>query len=223
MMQLLSLWKYFLWIQSIRPCFWAGEKKLMWFLFMKNRFIYLSIVNNYRPESLLPVASKIFEVICNNLLNDIEPESLLNINQSSFRANDSCTKRLISITHEIYRAFSSSPSLEDRGIFSDLSKAFYKVWYQRLLSNLNLSESVENCSIFLDNIFLIGFKGYYWIAKNLARVPQGSILGPLLFLVYTNDLPDGLSYFTQLFADDASLFSVVQDLNELAKFSNLWP
>ena len=100
MMQLLSLWKYFLWIQSIRPCFWAGEKKLMWFLFMKNICIYLSIVNNYRPESLLPVASKIFVVICNNLLNDIEPESLLNINQSSFRANGSCTKRLISITHE---------------------------------------------------------------------------------------------------------------------------
>ena len=87
--------------------------------------------------SLLPVASKIFEkAIYHNLLNYIERENLLNINQSGFRANDSCINQLISITHEIYRAFNCNPSLEVRGIFLDLSKAFDKVWHQGLLFKL---------------------------------------------------------------------------------------
>ena len=84
------------------------------------------IVNNYRPVSLLPVASIIFEKAkCNNLLNYIERENLLHINQSGFRANDSCINHLIFTTHEIYPAFNCSPSLEVRGIFLDLSKAFF--------------------------------------------------------------------------------------------------
>ena len=87
--------------------------------------------------SLLPIASKIFEkAIYHNLLNYIERENLLNINQSGFRANDSCINQLISITHEIYRAFNCNPSLEVRGIFLDLSKAFDKVWHQGLLFKL---------------------------------------------------------------------------------------
>ena len=95
------------------------------------------IVNNYRPVLLLPVASKIFEkAIHHNLLNYIECENLLNIKQFGFLANDSCINQLISITHEIYRAFNCNPSLEVRGIFLDLSKAFDKVWHQGLLFKL---------------------------------------------------------------------------------------
>ena len=87
--------------------------------------------------SLLPVASKNFEkAIYHNLLTYIERENLLNINQSGFRANDSCINQLISITQEIYRAFNCKPSLEVRGIFLHLSKAFDKLWHQGLLFKL---------------------------------------------------------------------------------------
>ena len=87
--------------------------------------------------SLLPVASKNFEkAIYHNLLTYIERENLLNINQSGFRANDSCINQLISITQEIYCAFNCNPSLEVRGIFLHLSKAFDKLWHQGLLFKL---------------------------------------------------------------------------------------
>ena len=159
MMQLLILWKYFLWIQSIRPCFLADGKKLMWVLFQKKNiyiYIYIYIVDNYRPVSLLPIASKIFEkAVYHSLLNYFECENLLNINQSGFCANDSCINQLISITCEVYRAFNSNASLIVWGIFLDLSKAFGT---RDFYSNLNLLESVESCSIFLKTIFLIGFK-----------------------------------------------------------------
>ena len=163
--------------------------------------------------SLLPIASKIFEkAIYHNLLNYIERENLLNINQSGFRANDSCINQLISITHEIYRAFNCNPSLEVRGIFLDLSKAFDKVWHQGLLFKLEsfgirgkLLNLLEN---YLSNRFqrvLLDGQESSWLAIK-AGVPQGSILGPLLFLICINDLPNGLNLIAKLFADDASLF-----------------
>ena len=132
----MRLWNYFLWTQSIRPCFLVGGKSYNVIPIHKKTGKY--IVNNYRPVSLLPVASKIFEkaIICNNLFNYIERENLLNINESGFRANDSCSNQLISIIREIYRAFDCSPSLEVRGILLDLSKAFGKVWQKGLLFKL---------------------------------------------------------------------------------------
>ena len=56
--------------------------------------------------------------------------------RSDFRPNDSCINQLISITHNIYRAFDANPSLEVRGVFLDLSKAFDKVWHEGLLYKL---------------------------------------------------------------------------------------
>ena len=105
----------------------------------------------------------------------------------------------------------------------DIYKAFDKVWYQRLLFKresfgirgelLNLLEDyLSNMS---QRVMLYGQESSWFHNKN--GVPQGSILGPLLFLIHINDLPDGLSSTAKFFADDASLFSIVHDLNELAK------
>ena len=142
---------------------------------------------------------------------------LISLNQSGFKPGDSCINQLLSITHEIYKSFDDG--WEVRGVFLDISKAFDKVWHQGVILKLkqngisgNLLKIVEN---FLSNRYqrvvlngLISGRA----AVN-AGVLQGSILGPLLFLVYINDLSTGLLSNPRLFADDTSLFSVVHDRN----------
>ena len=103
----------------------------------------------------------------------------------------------ISIIHEIYRAFNCNPSLEVRGIFLDLSKAFHKVWHQGLLFRLEsfgirwkLFNLLED---YLSNRFqrvLLNGQESSWLPIKVEDT-QGSILGLLLFLTYINDLPDG--------------------------------
>ena len=85
-------------------------------------------LNNYRPVSLLPICGKIFErIIFTNVFLFLEDNNLLAPNQSSFRPNDSCINQLLSIVHSIYSDFDHNPSLEVRGSFLDISKAFDKV------------------------------------------------------------------------------------------------
>ena len=185
------------------------------------------LVNNYRPISLLPIFGKIFEkIIFNKMYSFLLEENLLNPNQSGFRPSDSCINQLVAITHEIFEAFDCNPSLEVRSVFLDISKAFDKVWHDGLLYKLKsmgfsgeLYKLLEN---YLSNRFqrvLLNGQTSSW-KPVLAGVPQGSILGPLLFLVYINDLPDGLKSNAKLFADDTSLFTIVKDKNESANILN---
>ena len=181
------------------------------------------LVENYRPVSLLPIFGKIFEkIIFDRLYNFLLQEELLNPNQSGFRPSDSCVKQLIAITHEIFKAFDCNPSLEVRSVFLDISKAFDKVWHEGLLYKLKsmgisgeLYNLLEN---YLSDRFqrvLLNGKASSW-RPVLAGVPQGSILGPLLFLIYINDLPNELKSNAKLFADDTSLFTIVKDKTESA-------
>ena len=83
------------------------------------------IVSNYRPVSLLPICSKIFEkLIFNELFAFFEKSNLLSKHQSGFRPGDSCIYQLLAITHDIFLSFDSNPSLETCRVFLDISKAF---------------------------------------------------------------------------------------------------
>ena len=129
-----------------------------------------------------------------------------------------------SITHEIYKSFDEG--LEVRGVFLDISKAFDKVWHEGLIFKLKQNGISGNLlqilSDFLSNrkqrVVLNG-QNSSWANVHVG-VPQGSILGPLLFLIYINDLADNLSSNVKLFADDTPLFSLVHDVNASARELN---
>ena len=95
------------------------------------------LTENYRPVFLLSICGKVFErLIFNSLFNYFIENNLLSPHQSGFIPGDSCVQQLISITHEIYNAFDFNPSLEVRGVFLDISKAFDKVWHDGLIYKL---------------------------------------------------------------------------------------
>ena len=185
------------------------------------------IVNNYRPVSLLPVCRKILErLVFNSIFDFLDNNSLLSANQSGFRPSDSCESQLLSICHEIYASFDCYPTLEVRGVFLDISKAFDRVWHEGLIYKIKsigisgpLLKLIES---FLSNRYqrvLLNGQSSTWL-PIIAGVPQGSILGPLFFLIYINDLSKNLSSITKLFADDPSIFSVVHDVDLSAKQLN---
>ena len=141
--------------------------------------------------------------------------------------------QLISITHEIYQSFDNG--FEVRGVFLHISKAFNKVWHNGLIYKLKQNGVAGDLLDTLTNFLKerkqrVVLNGQYSTWTNVeAGVPQGSILGPLLFLIYINDLPENLVSNPKLFADDTSLFSVirnkhlsVQNLNEDLNKINHW-
>ena len=90
------------------------------------------LIQNYRPVSLLSIYGKIFEKLMFNSLFEYLENNLLNPHQSGFRPGDSCVNQLLSITFDIYKSLDANPSLEVRGIFLDMSKAFDRVWHEGL-------------------------------------------------------------------------------------------
>ena len=106
-------------------------KKVILFEYIKK--VDEQLKKNYRPVSLLPVCGKLMEkLMFNSIFNFIDTRNMLSVHQSGFRPGDSCVHQLISIFHDIYNAFDANPSLEVRGVFLDISKAFDRVWYKSL-------------------------------------------------------------------------------------------
>ena len=183
------------------------------------------ILKNYRYASLRPICGKIFErLIYSNLFEYFIENDLLSQNQSGFKPRDSCINQLISIILEIYQSFDNG--LEVRGVFLDISKAFDKVWHEDLIYKLKQNGVKGNLLDTLTNFLndrkprvVLNRQHSKW-ANIEAGVPHGSILGPLLFFIYITYLPDNLILNPKLFADDTSLFSVINDKHSSANKLN---
>ena len=182
-----------------------------------------NIKENYRPISLLPIFGKILEkLIFDSMYSHLTKNNLLSANQSGFRQGDSTINQLISITHLIYSSFDCNPTLDVRSVYLDISKAFDRVWHTGLLFKLRrcgISGNLYNLlQSFLSNRqqrTVLNGKSSAW-GNISAGVPQGSVLGPLMFLVYINDLTKDLKCTVKLFADDTSIFTIVRDPNVAA-------
>ena len=182
--------------------------------------------NNFRPISLLSIFDKIIEKLMHKrLYKFLEEHSILYENQFGFRKKNSTVYALMEITERIKDTIDNGKF--GCGIFIDLKKAFDTVNHEILLTKL------EHCGV--RGILLEWFKSYLTGRKQFVSfngessdlkdiacgVPQGSVLGPLLFLIYINDLPnvsDKLKFF--LFADDTNIYYESGDLLELEKTIN---
>ena len=95
------------------------------------------LIKNYRPISLLPIFSKIFERLTyNSLYNYFVQNKLFTECQSGVMPSDSCASQLLSIIHKIYRSFDYNPSVDIRGVFLHILRAFDEVWHGGLIFNL---------------------------------------------------------------------------------------
>jgi hypothetical protein len=144
--------------------------------------------------------------------------------QSGFTKGDSAINQLVNITNNIGKALDDGK--EFRIVFCDVSKAFDKVWHRGLLHQLTNSGFGGNIIIWLEHYLQYRFErvainGCYssWQYIN-AGVPQGSILDPLLFLLYINDIVGNIQSQVRLFADDTSIFLIVDNAIESADIFN---
>ena len=170
------------------------------------------LVTSYRPISLLPILSKLYEIIIlEKLTLIVESKNLIPTHQFGFRKKHGTIEQVNRVVSKIRRA------LEDKSIcnavFLDVAQAFDKVWHEGLLTKLK--------SLFPKRLYKI-LKSYleertFHIKINKtvsqlysieAGIPQGSILGPLLYLLYTADFPTSEHTTIAKYADDTAILSI---------------
>ena len=181
--------------------------------------------SNYRPISILPTLSKVCEsIIHERLLSHCIANDIITDRQAAYLKGDSTISQLLYIVHHIRTSWGKGNI--SHGLFLDISSAFDKVWHAGLLAKLEqigISEAVLNLfTSYLSNrkqcVVVDGVKSPFMNIE--AGVPQGSRLGPLLFIIYINDIVDNLESDILIFADDCSLLASGLDPAETAEQLN---
>jgi hypothetical protein len=197
-------------IAKVIPVFKSGDRRL---------------IENYRPISLLNVFSKVFEKIVHNRLTSfLNFNNLISPRPFGFRKSHSTVHPLTLFTNSVGRALNEKE--HSIAIFCDLKKAFDTVDHKILLKKLSKIGVCQSALKWFDSYLSNRFQ-YVSIGSTASKllrikigVPQGSILGPLLFIIYINDLPKISSLLSFLFADDTTLCSSHSDLNFLIEHVN---
>ena len=181
--------------------------------------------SNYRPISLLPSISKIIERVIQDQTNVfLSDEDILYNYQSCFRGNHSTNLCLSFLTDEVLKRFDEG--LLTGMILIDLEKAFDTIDHEILLQKLKAIKFSESTikwfkSYLSERIFLVNIKNKLSdFGKISCGVPQGSILGPLLFLIYVNDMLQALTSALLLYADDSCILYQHTDVVQMEKRLN---
>ena len=168
--------------------------------------------SNYRPISLTSSCCKVLEhIIFHSIMDHIQPNNILIDNQHGFRSGFSCQTQLISLIEDV--SYAMDNQLQTDLILLDFSKAFdtvklqhYKIdhlvwsWIESWLTQHNQSVVVDGTSS--------------QPVPVLSGVPQGTVLAPLMFLLYINDIVAGISSSLCLFGDDCLLYRTIKSIED---------
>ena len=176
---------------------------------------------NYRPVSLTSVCCKLCEhVIAKSIMAHLDANNILTDSQHGFRSKRSCETQLLTFVDELLQSLTARGQI-DLAIL-DFSKAFDVVPHARLLYKLEFY-GIKGATLRWISSFLHERTQRVVVddqtsdeAPVTSGVPQGSVLGPILFLVYINDMPEYIKSSCRLFADDSIIYRVIQGLRDCA-------
>ncbi len=192
-----------------------------------------TVPSSYRPISLLPCLSKLFEKL---LLMKITPilreRNIIPVHQFGFREHHGTIEQVNRLTGEIRKSFEDKKYCS--AIFLDVAQAFDKVWHEGLLHKVkrllppNTHRLLE--SYISNRRFRVKYNEYITDEYEIkAGVPQGSVMGPTLYLIYTSDLPTNEYLTISTFADDTAILSsdanpnvASRNLNNHLKYVETW-
>ena len=186
----------------------------------------LTLDKNWCPVTLLPIMSKVFEkVMCNRLVAFLDDFKILYEFQFGFRKNHSTYLAIMSLLDRITKYLENGDFVI--GVFLDFSKAFDTVDHSILLSKLFHYGVRGNALKWFDSYLKnrMQYVTYNGVSSSMKKakcgVPKGSILGPILFLIYINDLA-GIckNVFSIFFADDSNIFKNGKDLKNIQSVIN---
>ena len=213
-----SDWK----LQNISPIFKKGSK---------------DDPGNYRPISLTSVPGKVLEsIIVDKISEHLESNNLIKDSQHGFRRGRSCLTNLLEFFHHMFSTYDKSRAVDI--LYLDFKKAFDKVPHKRLMNKVRSLGITDEVGDWIEDWLrnrkqrvIINGASSDW--RNVTSgVPQGSVLGPLLFIIYINDLDLNLTSKISKFADDtkmginaendSEIRNLQRDLEKLGDWSQKW-
>lgn len=209
-------------IANITPIFKKGDRKL---------------ASNHRPISLTSVVGKSLEsIIRDKLVAHLESNNLIRNSQHGFRSKRSCLTNLVEFYDNLLKIHDCTKSLDI--IYLDFQKAFDKVPHGKLMKKVKELGITGNTHKWIVNwlkdrkqrVVINGIESEW--APVGSGVPQGSVLGPILFTIYINDIDVGLNNLVSKFADDTKIGNAILteeerinmqlDLNKITEWSEKW-